>query len=414
MRRGWIQLLVCPVIAVAQSQTTPDPAYVRRLLGRIASAVRENIDRLPNYTCNMTVDRYQRAVKSKEPQTMDKVRLEVALVGDHELYAWPGSRHFEERPIRDLVPSGSISTGEFGLLTQSIFLGGVARFQYAGQESLNGHKVHHFLYTVPRAVSKYVVRLPGVQGVVGYAGSAWNDVETLDLVRLEVNFREIPKKLPLSAGHVAIDYERIHVGSGDFLLPRAAEESFTAAGWENSNRTSFSGCREYSTESAISFKVFPSDTTPAPVKESPVVMPAGLQVESKLETELDSTRLATGDPFEAVVTKPVRRKGEVIAPKGAKIHGHISRIVRVDRPYACTAVVLSPEWIGFEGQEGAFDAEEAPSALTEPSLSGRRDTCRPTPEPGTAMLLIHSRSFHVRSGYPVVWQTLKPAGEPRP
>ena len=145
MRRGWIQLLVCPVIAVAQSQTTPDPAYVRRLLGRIASAVRENIDRLPNYTCNMTVDRYQRAVKSKEPQTMDKVRLEVALVGDHELYAWPGSRHFEERPIRDLVPSGSISTGEFGLLTQSIFLGGVARFQYAGQESLNGHTVHHFL-----------------------------------------------------------------------------------------------------------------------------------------------------------------------------------------------------------------------------------------------------------------------------
>ena len=410
MKRSWIQLLVCPIIAVAQTQTTPDPAYVRRLLGRIASAVRENIHRLPNYTCNMTINRYERAVKSKEPETVDRVRLEVAMVGDHELYAWPGSRHFEERPVRTLVPTGSISTGEFGLLTQSIFLGGVAKFQYAGLESLNGHKVYHFLYTVPRAVSKYVVRLPRVQGVVGYGGSAWNDVETLDLVRLEVNFREIPKNLPLSAGHVAIDYARVHVGSGDFLLPQSADESFTVAGWENSNRTFFSGCRTYTTETAISFEDFPSETAPA-ARQSPVVIPAGLEVESKLETELDSARLATGDPFEAVVTKPVRRKGEVIAPTGAKIHGHISRVIRVDRPYACTAVVLSPRWIGFEGREGTFAAEQAPSVLTEPSLSGRRDTCRVVPEPGTAMLLIHSKSFHIRGGYPVVWQTLKPAAE---
>ena len=333
------------------------------------------------------------------------------MVGDHELYAWPGSRHFEERPVRTLVPTGSISTGEFGLLTRSIFLGGVAKFQYAGLESLNGHKVYHFLYTVPRAVSRYVVRLPRVQGVVGYTGSAWNDVETLDLVRLEVNFREIPKNLPLSAGRVAIDYARVHVGSGDFLLPQSAEESFTVAGWENSNQTSFSGCRTYTAETAISFDAFPLETAPAPVKQSPVVIPAGLEVESKLDADLDSARLATGDPFEAVVTKPVRRKGEVIAPAGAKIHGHISRIIRVDRPYACTAVELSPTWIGFEGREGTFAAEQAASAVTEPSLSGRRNTCLPVPEPGTAIVLIHSKSFRVRRGYPIVWQTLKPAAE---
>jgi hypothetical protein len=82
------------------------------------------------------------------------VRLEVALAGNRVLYAWPGSRHFEERPLQDLVRTGSIRTGEFGLLAQTIFLSGAAEFPYAGPEYLHGSQERRFLYSAARERSK--------------------------------------------------------------------------------------------------------------------------------------------------------------------------------------------------------------------------------------------------------------------
>ena len=68
---------------------------------------------------------------------------------------------------------------------------------------------------------------------------------------------------------------------------------------EARNLTSFSGCREYNTESTISFGDIPkmADAQRNKPKPLPPNVPAGIEIESKLETQLDSVLVARGDPF---------------------------------------------------------------------------------------------------------------------
>jgi hypothetical protein len=416
---GWLALAM---MAAAQTTAKPQSEDLASLIDHAAEAVRANASRLPNYTCTMTVDRFERPPKAKEFARLDRVRLEVAMVSNHELYAWPGSKSFQDRPLQDMLPEGTISTGEFGILPRAIFLGGGTAFRYAGIEERNGRKVHHFLFRVPRALSRYRTMFPQVSDVVGYEGSVWNDVETLDLVRIDMVLTEIPASLPLRNGHIVIDYARMPVGASDFLLPQSVDSLFNVEGRENRNQTSFSGCREYRTESSISFDAPTPTAITSADAATPIVMPEGLEIESRLETELDSTRLATGDPFEAVVINPVRRKGVVLAPKGARIRGHVSRVLSTDKPYYCVAVFFQPEWIEFAGREGAFHAEQEviapPTAFPISRIHGVVNSipdpsCPLAPEPESAILLIRSSHFHVPAGYQIVWRTLNPRPQGR-
>jgi hypothetical protein len=401
----WLGL--CP-LAAAQ---TPESGDSVPLLERIASIVRENIDRLPNYTCTMTVDRSERVLKTGKAQMADRVRLEVAMVGDQELYAWPGSRSFTNRPIQDIAPAGTFSTGEFGVFLSAIFLSGTAQFVYDGIEDLNGRKVHHFTYRIPRERSKYTVIVPQGKAVVGYEGSVWCDAQSLDLARLEIVMREIPQNLGVSGGRLTIDYARSQVGRGDFLLPQSVDSSFTFEGLDGHNHTSFSGCREYAVESGISFGEVPATDAPALAKPSAAAIPAGVMIESKLETELDMARLAIGDPFEATVTKPARQKNVVVTPKGARIHGHVSAVLTSGKANTCVGVMLHPDWIEFEGREGPFDADQVvpPEPAHGPASPYAR--CPWQPEAGSALMFMEGGRFASSSGHSIVWRTVKALGE---
>ena len=392
-------LLLFPVAAVAQGT----------LLSRVITAVRENVEHLPNYTCTMVVSRSHRPVTSKAFHPVDKVRLEVAMVDNQELHAWPGSRRFEEQPIYHLLGDGMIGTGDFGLFLQTVFLSGTARFQVGGRETLNDRQVYRFLYEVPRALSRYETQLPTSKDTVGFGGSVWIDAVSLDLVRLEILVREIPAHLVLTSGRIVIDYGRMRVGSGDFLLPRSVEQSFVSSGMEARNQTSFSGCREYSTDSAISFAGAEKMTgrqqadKPEPL---PLEVPAGTEIESKLDTQFDSELVARGDPFEATVTATVRLKGEVLVPKGTKIGGRVSGIVRSEDPYPCIGLILQPAWIEFQGRQGAFAADQISLPYVNPSRVAH-DLCPFVAEPGSAVLSFHGSTFHITAGQPILWRTVK-------
>ncbi|HUI79654.1 MAG TPA: hypothetical protein VLY24_17130 [Bryobacteraceae bacterium] len=394
---GW--LLAFPFAAVAQGP----------LLNRVMIAVRDNVEHLPNYTCTMTVDRSHRRVTSKVFQPVDKVRLEVAMVDNRELYAWAGSRHFEEQPVYNLLGDGMISTGDFGLFIQTVFLSGTAKFQFAGRETLNERQAYHFLYEVPRALSHYEIRLPTSKDTVGFGGSVWVDAVSLDLVRLEILVREIPEHLALASGRILIDYGRMRMDSGNFLLPKSVEQNFVSSGMEARNQTSFSACREYKTGSTISFADAPKMSAPQPNEPKPLPpeVPAGIEIESKLETQFDSVLVARGDPFEATVTAAVRLKGSVVVPKGAKIGGRVTGIVRSEEPFPCIGLILQPAWIEFEGRHGAFAADQISLPYMNPSHVAH-DLCPFVPEPGSAVLQFHGSTFHTAGGQPLLWRTVKP------
>ena len=392
---GW--LFVVPLAAAAQGT----------LLERITGVVRNNMQHLPNYTCTMTVDRLQRPIGAKRFHPLDRIRLDIVLMDNHELFAWPGSRHFEDKPIYEMVGNGFIGTGEFGLFLQTVFLSGAARFHFSGTEESEGRRLYHYLYEVPRAVSRYEIRLPTVGDTVGFGGSVWIDPDSIDLVRLEILAREIPARLPLVSGSILINYGRMQVGSGDFLLPRSVQEEFVSDGQEARNQISFSGCHQYHTESEISFGNVSKIIVPPPPERMPLELPPNVKIESKLVTPLDSERAARGDPFEAIVTKPVLRKGTVVIPQGAKIHGRVDGIVQSSPPDACTGVILIPDRIEFHGREGAFTADQVSLPFLNPSRLAH-DPCPFVPEPGTAILQFHASTFQVTAGQVILWRTGKP------
>lgn len=239
------------------------------LVAKIKVKMAENLDRLPNYTCQQTIERSRRRMPARKFELLDTVRLEVALVEGKELFGKPGANRIVESEITQLV-GGTIGNGDFGLLARSIFLSSGGSFTYVGDTLLDGRKTIRYDYRVPLLSSGYHVRVPPKEAVVAYHGSFWVDPDSLDLIRLDLTVDDIPLYLGLASATKTLEYRRAIIGGKDFLLPFDAELRMTDLnGTENRNRTRFHGCRQYVGESVLSFADPPPDAPAAAKPPSP-------------------------------------------------------------------------------------------------------------------------------------------------
>jgi hypothetical protein len=241
----------------AQSQTGEDPEV---LLERIRTRAAELLSRLPNYTCHEVVDRLYKRRNSGSLERLDTVELEVAFVGNRELFARPGATHFEERSITKLV-SGTIGNGAFGSHAYSIFSGD-ADFKYIGLSKKDGHKTFRYDFRVPQEKSHFLVSHGSAQGIVGYQGSFWVDAETLDLVRLELKADQIPAHIQVRLIEESMRYKAVRIRDSYFLLPRDSELAATESSGDYSlNIIRLERCREFSGESIVTFGAPPDSNS---------------------------------------------------------------------------------------------------------------------------------------------------------
>jgi hypothetical protein len=112
---AWLTVLLGA--ATPAQELTPEVL----LLARIKVHMEQNLNRLPNYTCLQTIERSRRLAPGHKFELVDALRLEVAMVGNKELFAWPGAKNFEDRDLHELVQGGAIGNGNFGLHARSIF-----------------------------------------------------------------------------------------------------------------------------------------------------------------------------------------------------------------------------------------------------------------------------------------------------
>jgi hypothetical protein len=76
-------------VALAQAPASPTTSSSDPQLAGLRARMSDNLSRLPNYTCLMTVDRSSKpAGSSRGLNHIDTIRLEVAEAGTHEL--WDG------------------------------------------------------------------------------------------------------------------------------------------------------------------------------------------------------------------------------------------------------------------------------------------------------------------------------------
>lgn len=301
------------------------------LLERIQERMRENLERLPDYTCRQRVDRWMRPTQKHDFDKMDTLRLEVGVVGDREIFAWQGSERFEDRQLAEMVNRGTIGNGDFALHARNVFLSGTAAYTYRGEETFEGRRVHRYEYGVPIERSRYRLRVPPVEAIVGYSGTFQVDAETLDLVRLEVIADEIPDKLAVAAADLVLDYARVPIGDRDFLLPRASRLRLLGIhGEESRNETEFTDCRQFISESRLRFA---GVDTASEAPESGLRLAPRAVLEIQLSSEVDLESCAVGDPLQATLLRPVQAlDGRTIAA-GATVEGRVVRLERKSIPF---------------------------------------------------------------------------------
>jgi hypothetical protein len=394
-------LLALFALACLYAQSDPSP---EALLDAIRQKMRQNLSRLPDYTCRLNIQRSAGVERARRLQPVDNVHIDVGYLNGKELYAWPGQK-FEDVKLEEMLPAGgAVGTGDFGLHIKGIFLSEGPSFTYTGRGTDEGRQVIQFQYRVPRAKSRYVLRTAvDRDAVVGYRGSFSVDANTLLLERLEVILDDIPRRTRVRRAGSILTYAVTRIGDVDFLLPHTSELFIVDEhGRERRNLTRFEQCHKYSGESVVSFEeVAPTGGgTPQPVTE--LHLPTGLLVEMILRTTLDGTRAAIGDPISAVVSHDSNKAGETVIPKGAKVTGRITRISQVTRGRVVYQVVglrlLSVEFAGGKAQFAA--------SLESVAMAAAQTEVGPGSHPSEALLFVKGNSLHIPPGAHMIWRTV--------
>jgi hypothetical protein len=401
------------------------------LLARVKARVGEGLKRLPSYTCLETVERSERRGSSTPFVLVDRLRLEVAMVGNREFYAWPGDSKFEEKTIAQLIPNGTIGSGDFALHAYAVFLSRGPVYTYVGETIRNGRRLIRFDYRVAESDSGYTLRVSPREAQVGYHGSFFVDRETLDLVRLEVAAADIPPDLGLTEAVDVMEYARVRIGDGLYTLPASSElllkKPFDI---ESRNQIQFSRCRQFTGESHLTFGeatvAEQPRTQPAAAKEA---LPQAALFDLILETAIDSATSAVGDEVAARLESDVKKGGKVLIAKGARVTGRITTLARVSEPRPHFAVRLSFFTLEFGQRQADFTARlEAilaaggGSTYKTPALrvpyAGNRDTfiliSETPPSPGVADLVITGVRAELPRGLRLIFRTEDKEGAARP
>ena len=235
----------------AQSQSVENPD---QLLQRIRKRMLAHTSQLSNYTCHEVIDRLTRPINSGRLEHTDRLELEVAFVGNEELFSRPGEAQFREREVHNIVTTGTISNSAFGSHIETVLSGDDAALRYVGESKADGHKTFRYDFSVPQMKSHFLVRHNSAEGIVGFKGSFWVDAETLDLVRVELKAEDMPGYIGMNLVQESLHYRTMQIGRAEFILPRNSQLStFDRSGNYSLNMIKLEKCREFSGESVVTY-----------------------------------------------------------------------------------------------------------------------------------------------------------------
>jgi hypothetical protein len=302
------------------------------------------LQRQPDYTCTETVERTRQAV-GNHSRIEDTLRLEVALVDGKEMFAWPGSKQFEDRDLSELVSTGMFGNGNFATYARILFLTNMAVFEDRGKTELEGRPSWRYDFRVSRSTGGSRLRVNSREAVVGFHGSFYADPTTLDVRRIEVEAEDIPAELKLLDAETTVDLARLRIGDEDYLLPVGSQLMMAMPDVVNRNSVRFSSCRKFTGESTLLFNDPILTAASAPTAPNEVEIPAKLSLELAMP-ELDLTHAAVGDPIRATLWADLKNHGQLLAPKGSVARGRIVQMVRYSDYFALGIKFQDLDWTG--------------------------------------------------------------------
>ena len=325
--RACLVALLTAILATPSPPQNPPPRS--GLLGRILDHMRSYAERLPDYTCRVTLERSHRPSVRARFVLDDRLRLDVAYSGASELYAWPGDDRFE-RAIEDLLPDyGLISDGSYAMHVRKLFLTSDAAFEAPVETSCDGRPCLQLDFGVPASRSGYSLATGSGSAPAALAGSVWFDRVTLDLRRLLVRIDEPPRTVRIASTREETVYAPVPFGDREAVLPQSSELLLTDRnGSQSLNRSTFHECHQFTGSSTITYGAQAVPAAPSAGAKH-VALPAGTELEGVLDPVAPD--VAIGD----LVTASLVR-----GPAGGRITCRVARL----RPIGL--MLLKVEWPG--------------------------------------------------------------------
>ncbi|HKE26207.1 MAG TPA: hypothetical protein VKB88_27815 [Bryobacteraceae bacterium] len=349
-----------------------DPAQI---LSEATAKVAARSASLPHYTCVENVERnFYGPTRATLPRacsilmaqrpdptfdlslrlsTTDRLRLDVALVDNGEIYSWAGASHFRDNDSIDkLVRAGPIGTGVFAGLLDVVMLHDVQRFYVRQRQASAGGGWIEYSFRVPTAASHYRVKIGDQWVPVAYSGTVTVDSRTNDVVRLTIDSGELPKAAGLCQIKESVEFGAAEIAGQPFLLPSEVRQGFlNPNGGAVENAIHLTNCREYSAESSIHFGPEESTETTGSAAPLQAVLPEGLHFTLELVSPIDIDRAAAGDNFQARLVHPIHaKKPNLSIPAGAIVEGRLLRVETIHRRPLRVQLALSPRTVQMNGE----------------------------------------------------------------
>lgn len=377
---GYRQAIVLLITGLAAGADRECDLVLQRTAAKVVASYRS----ITSYACLETVEReYYRPRGATLPRecpvlmeqrthptpdlvlflsSRDRLRLEVTTSSKGEIQSWPGASKFVESGIENLVREGPIGTGAFGTLLSVMFATDVKKFGFVGEDVIAGRRRLIYTFQVPVSDSHYRVKSMDNHDwlTVGYEGVLYVDATSADPARVTVSTNELPLAAGVCQTTSTLQFHRDANVGEELLLPQKAVQRFVSPnGNETQNTTTFSDCRQYSSQSSISFYTSADDTAGtihAAARPHAAVIPEGLPFSMELLEAIDGDTAAAGDRFRARLATPLRDGRRTIAPKGALIEGRVSEVEVGYHPTEMVAIGLIPESLEVQGVKVSFAA----------------------------------------------------------
>jgi hypothetical protein len=211
---------------------------------------------LPNYVCDQLTTRYMQRSRASDWEPLDVISAKVVYEDGQEDYKeiMVGGKK-TNKSMMDL--GGSTSVGEFASTLHSLFSDRTnAEFKLYESSSVGGNAASIYDFKVVLRNSDWLIKVGGQELLPAYSGSVWIDKHSAEVRRIEMQADNIPKDYPLDSIQMAIDYDKVHLGTQEYLLPIHSEN---LACWRGQpvctkNAIDFRDYHKYTGESTIEFK----------------------------------------------------------------------------------------------------------------------------------------------------------------
>lgn len=386
------------------------------LLAKARREILDNLARVPKVTCLATIDRSKgTALELEGPwHFQDRARMEVALIGRHELFAWPGEDHFHSQNPLSLIGHGAGGTGEFAVHLHNVF-DSSANVHASGAEPLESRPAIHYYYQLASVLGRYEVVYAGHIAYSTASGMFWLDAKTGELLRLDTYENDLPEGFPIVQAIVRTTYGRVLLHNVPFLLPARSEMIIVErTGRAYRNVTQYTHCREFTTESRLFFPIDGAESAaparaadlPSPTREAS--LPGGLKLTMRLETPLDEDKNGVGDALSAVLTEDAVHHGKVLLPRGTQITGRLRRMERSKQAEQSCVLGLEFTEVLWEGRRTRFFGRlERLQNSPKLSLLASRDELQAFPSlAGVAPIYGRPGECRLPAGSQLEWRTL--------